>query len=484
MTIHEGTITDGVGSGDAFSTLNPALTEAVASGDAALVQILWQCSIIEAVEGTDAILAYTSTQVIITDAMEGNDAFSTLSPALTEAVEGTDVYQLGVSVFLTEEAEVTDAYQIGVETTITEATEVAEAIVGAYVKVLEDTYAMWETPGWGWSKTIADTFDAADAISKILGIPVIEALALIDAQSNNWNGGEPISDVIAFIDLSTVIETFADLVADGMDAADAVILSLRMVIADLLTCVDAATNTGQFQHTAAEDMTLEDYVLKAFPETIADTFASTDTNTLDFLLLLSIADTFASTDVATRVLTIAKTIADALESADAATLQQTLQDLIEDGLTFDLSIEMDGALWECWVLNTGAFHPSVYSGYDYNSYAIFPPNDGIVYGCRSDGIYELSGTTDNGTAFHSGIVLPDTRFESAHNKRFRKAWMGVSGDSLIMKVETESGDKTYRMTDTEIGITRDLKGRSWKFSLEGFDELDFIKLVPVILSRK
>ncbi len=389
-------------------------------------------------------------EVSITDGVGGGDAMATLNPALTEAVGGGDTH--------------------GVYNTIN--------------PVIQDTYAMWETPTWGWVKTIADTFAAADAISKILGIPVLEALTLLDAESNNWTGGEPISDGIVFVDLSTVIETFAVSIADGLDAADAIILALKLVITDLLTCVDAASNTGTFQHTAAETMTLEDYVIKAFPKTIADTFASTDTNTLDFLLLLSIADTFASTDAATRVLSIAKTIADVLAAADTVTLQQTLQGLIEDGLTFDLSIEMDGELWECWVLNTSAFHPSVYSGYDYNSYAIFPPNDGIVYGCRSDGIYELSGTTDNGTKIRSGIVLPDTKFESAHNKRFRKAFLGVSGDDFIMKVETESGDKTYRMTDTEVNLTRDMKGRSWKFSFEGFNSLDFVKLFPVILSRK
>ncbi len=497
MATYEVSITDGVGGGSAFATLSPALTEAVDVTDAYPIGV--ETTIIEAVDGGDAVstLSPALTEAVdvtdayplgvgttIVEAMEVTDTFATLSPALTEAVEGTDVYQLGVSIFLTEAADVTDANQIGVETTIIEATEVTEAISWAYVHVLEDTYAMWEALGWGWNKTIADTFAAADSLSKILGIPVIEALTLIDAQSNNWNGGEPISDLIVFVDLPSVVETFADLVADGMDAADAVTLALRLVITDLLTCVDAASNTGSFQFTAAEDMTLEDYVIKAFPKTIADTFASTDTNSLDFLLLLSIADTFASTDAATRVLSIAKTITDALAAADTITLQQTLQGLIEDGLAFDISIEMDDELWECWVLNTAAFHPSIYSGYDYNSYAIFPPNDGIVYGCRSDGIYELSGTTDNGTKIRSGIVLPDTRFESSHNKRFRKAFLGVSGDDFIMKVETESGDKTYRMTDTEVNLTRDMKGRSWKFSFEGFDDLDSILLFPVILSKK
>jgi len=80
--------------------------------------------------------------------------------------------------------------------------------------------------------------------------------------------------------------------------------------------------------------------------------------------------------------------------------------------------------------------------------------------------------------------LPASQFGSAYNKKFRKAYLGVSGDNMVMKIETESGSKTFRMTDTQVNITRDLKGRSWTFSLENFDSLDFIELLPVILSRK
>jgi hypothetical protein len=108
----------------------------------------------------------------------------------------------------------------------------------------------------------------------------------------------------------------------------------------------------------------------------------------------------------------------------------------------------------------------------------------VVYGCKSDGIYELAGDTDDGTAFKPGIILPSTQFNSPNQKRFRKAWLGVSGNDVVLKAETDNGWRTFRVTDTEVSITRDLKGRSWKFSVEGFDSLDSIDLIPIILSRR
>ena len=230
-------------------------------------------------------------------------------------------------------------------------------------------------------------------------------------------------------------------------------------------------------------MTLEDIARRLFPKSVSDSFVASDTSLVDFLTLLQISDSFNTVDTATRLVSINQIIADSLAVLDTVTVQQLIQELIQEGLNFDVSVVIDGEVWETWVLNTSAFHPSVYSNYEFNSFAIDRSNN-ICYGCKSDGIYTLEGDTDDGTPIRAGIILPDTQFDSANNKRFRKAWLAVEGDNLILKAETESGNKTYRMVDTEVSITRDLKGRSWKFSVEGFNSLDSIDLVPIILSRK
>jgi hypothetical protein len=408
-----------------------------------------------------------------------------------------------------------------------------------YSKTIAEIFSSWDTLKWGWRKSIADSLNITETVAKILGIPVKDWITLKDTQIDNWSGVEAVSDSFYAIDIAKAIRVYDDSIADGMAITDAVKLFLELMITDILTCVDTGTsvwkgirsvdstfgisdaialkkvfddlvadgmaivdavklffglvitdalkatdslqNIGNFRHSAEETITLADIVSRAFPKSISDSLAIADTSLIDFLTLLQVTDTFNIAETSTPGLTISQTIADVLEALDTATIQQLLQELIQDGLNIEVIIELDDELWQTWVLNTGAFHPSVYSGYDYNSFAVF--ND-TVYGCKSDGIYELAGDTDDGTAFKPGIILPSTQFGSSHNKRFRKGFLGVSGDNVVVKAETENGWRTFRVTDTEVSITRDLKGRSWKFSVEGFDSLDSIDLIPVILSRR
>jgi len=350
-----------------------------------------------------------------------------------------------------------------------------------FTKTITDTLSSWDTLKWGWLKTVADSLAIAETVEKILGIPVKDWLTITDTEITNWNGTEAISDSFYAVDLSKAIQIYDDLIADGMAVAGAVKLALGLVIIDIVTFTDTALDIGVFQHSVEDGMTLEDIARRCFPKSISDSFAATDTSLVDLLILLQISDSLAISETLTPVHTINQTISDALNVLDVVAIRQLIQELIQDGLRLEVIVEIDGEIWECWVVNTSDFHISVYSGYDYNSFAI--QND-TIYGCKGDGIYELSGDDDDGTAFKAGIILPATQFNNPNNKRFRKAYFGVSGDNLLMKMQTDSGHRTFRMTDTEMSLTRDLKGRKWKISLENFDELDFAELTPVILSKK
>ena len=120
------------------------------------------------------------------------------------------------------------------------------------------------------------------------------------------------------------------------------------------------------------------------------------------------------------------------------------------------------------------------SGFNFNSFCVY---NNTVYGAKDDGIYTLEGETDAGTAFHPGIVLPQTKFGIMNQKRFRKAYFGISGSGPVIKVETESGSRTYKITASKAAMARDMRGVKWVLSLSDFDSLDFIELIPVILHR-
>jgi hypothetical protein len=196
---------------------------------------------------------------------------------------------------------------------------------------------------------------------------------------------------------------------------------------------------------------------------------------------LALTDSPAFTESVLSSLAYSNTIAETLEFTTTLAIQQMLGLTLEDSLEMGLSILLGDELWEAWVLNGNAFAPSVYSGFDFNSYATY---NNSAYGCKDDGVYELTGTTDAGTAIKAGIVLPETYWGSMNKKRFRKAFFGLTGSGTpSIRLETDSGSETYMITDSRANISRSLYGRTWTLKLQSFDTLEFIELVPIVLTR-
>jgi hypothetical protein len=124
----------------------------------------------------------------------------------------------------------------------------------------------------------------------------------------------------------------------------------------------------------------------------------------------------------------------------------------------------------------------MYSGFDFNSYAVF---ENRAFGANATGIYELTGTTDAGANISTGVIMSQTDFGSPNQKRFRRGYVGISGTSPVMVLETEDGSREAYAIDTngKFVASHDLKGKKWKLSVADFDELDCIKLIPVILTK-
>jgi len=105
-----------------------------------------------------------------------------------------------------------------------------------------------------------------------------------------------------------------------------------------------------------------------------------------------------------------------------------------------LSARAQGVLAEiiALVLNTKNFGLSKYTDYGYNSLCIF---NGNVIGGKSNGVYELSGTTDDDDASISWKLKTGKLL--LHKNKLREVWLygKMSGD-LKMTVETAEG-KTY-----------------------------------------
>ena len=156
-----------------------------------------------------------------------------------------------------------------------------------------------------------------------------------------------------------------------------------------------------------------------------------------------------------------------------------MDELILDGLTF-FSDSIDGEHWQCWVLSTSGFYPSIYSNYNFNSFAHF---QGADYAADENGIYELGGADDDGAVINSGILFHPTAFRNTSRRKFRKIFVNAEGEGIRFEAKTDSGSRVFQVAKSRVPITRDLIGRRWQFSIEGFESFDFFEAFQTVLSR-
>jgi len=137
-----------------------------------------------------------------------------------------------------------------------------------------------------------------------------------------------------------------------------------------------------------------------------------------------------------------------------------------------------------------------FSNYDFNSFATFA---GRTLALKEDGIFILdSGGTDIEDNIPAKVEFPVNDFGSVSQKRVRRIYCEGEFFGKNMLVKTENGEGNPRSfvmsspTEKEGGIfadiSRDGKGRFWKFIVEntsgGDFSIDSLSAVLVVLGRR
>jgi hypothetical protein len=124
-----------------------------------------------------------------------------------------------------------------------------------------------------------------------------------------------------------------------------------------------------------------------------------------------------------------------------------------------------------WVVNIDTEATSQYDNYGYNSFYTY---EGKNYGVAADGIYELTGTTDNGTNIDAQVDFGRSDLGSFYKKRVTSAYLGLnSSGKLSLTVEADGVTQTFVMKDSSTTTTRQrvnmgsgLSGYYWNFILK------------------
>jgi len=399
----------------------------------------------------------------------------------------------------------TDAVTIEVATAANDRFGIQDTVTIQWsgTETISDVFGLEDVGAFSWLETIEDEFDIAETALCETAWGIEEYFIIRDTVSNLWTGTITVSDSLRIFgesiivqiynetatstaditDTATYLHRLISVIADGLDITDAVTpaMTYNPVIAEAVAIAGALSVVRTLNLASSETFDAADSVLWQWSESVTEEFDISDAATLAWYAILALTSNLEFTDTVLSTLHVDETVADVLDFATTLAIQQMLSLSIDDGFNMAVLVELDGELWETWVLNTNAFHASVYSGFSFNSYAVY--ND-TAYACKSDGIYKLTGSTDDGVAITAGIVLPETYFGTSRKKKFRKAYFGLSGGTTpSLRVETDSGSTTYTIASSKANVGRNMYGRTWTLKVQDFEGLDFIELVPVILSR-
>lgn len=348
--------------------------------------------------------------------------------------------------------------------------------------LIEDGFISYDLTLQCWIMTAPDTLNVSETVTKILGIPVTDYLSMADFQVNNWMGQEIVAAEIAIYDTPEGVRFFLKDIDDTFDTVDLSNKILGLVIPDYMDFVSELIANWYGIKSVTSSLTVLDSLdgIKWINRLIEETFDIVDG--YQYELAIRLLETLDFAELIVEHPTFNKILIDSVSFTGTASFLSHLYSVIQDGVHLNVSVELEGEVYECWVFNTPKFQPSVYSGYDFNSYCSFGDK---AYGANATGIYELTGDTDHGTDINTGVILGSSNLGFPTGKRMRAAQLGYTGGTPVLVLEVEDGTrKAFTITPRRtFDGDRNVKGREWILSVADFENLEFIHLIPIVLTR-
>jgi len=151
------------------------------------------------------------------------------------------------------------------------------------------------------------------------------------------------------------------------------------------------------------------------------------------------------------------------------------------GLLLGVSLMESAEDYETWVLTGNAFSPSAYSGWKFNSFALYRGN---YYAAGDDGLHLLGGEDQAGIPIHSGARLGPINFSTDRQKRLRSMRLGATGDAVQVRIAGENGEGYFEKQGDRVVVSRNLQSHDFLVDIQDFEELSFLEIVPLILATK
>jgi len=321
-----------------------------------------------------------------------------------------------------------------------------------------------------------------------------------DASDTDLTARNIVNDTAAMSDvLSRILSAIAAETAKLGDAALPSLTAIASLVEDVRMLAGVGS-TLSAMNAVAEALALRDAMYRTARENLSDGAKLAESFASALAAYHAIVDKAVLADVPGAQAVLRVLLAETVNLGDAMTSTAELRMALSSGLEIGLTFRLNGDTFYAWVLHTESKAFVEYENFPFNSFAELEHK--TYYAMADDGLYELSGSDDDGEAirahYRTGLIDLGTR----KLKRIESMYLAYSATGkLALKVTTTSpdGEKVewwYALTprtanvprEGRIKIGRGLKSVFWAFEIANIDGADFavdtMELYPMILDRR
>ena len=345
----------------------------------------------------------------------------------------------------------------------------------------------------------SDVVALLDTLYHTLGIPVSDALSMEGMCDSTALLASSLTEVMDYADRLGLTRQLS--ASETLELAGTITVgSVLARLAESYGLVGSAATTFTNYIALIADLDLSAEATDRLRLNLAAVITLVDTTRLATNYLLALSDELTLADSVSNTATFGLVATEDMTFIDALSAMLSGQSALSSvfGLIGTVLIPV-GNERITWVVNAHTQAAYTFTNYDFNSFAQV---GAFAYGCKSDGVYQLSGADDAGEAIPTPTLLTGmTDFDTAHLKSIPTLYLGYNsiGETLLKVRVSEAGkgeEFWYRLTEypatepraARLQIGRGLKSRYWQFKIEAVDgvpaEYDSLELMPLVLQRR
>jgi hypothetical protein len=269
-----------------------------------------------------------------------------------------------------------------------------------------------------------------------------------------------------------------------------------LIAAELLRVASGSSSTVGLAARLAERLAVQEVIHSVYAMTATEIATLADVLTAAITARFTAPESLALADRITFGLTVI--VPETLGFDDDLTPSLTLLLRASETLAFIGRLDLPEGSFSAWVMNAETTGTTSYSNFPFNS--LFT-HQGKTYGVAEDGLYEMTGNTDDGEPIEAMVRTGDIGFGTSREKNIPRAYLNVLTDGrLILKtISSVRGARTERIYELaakggndealrRVPLARGLRGVTWAFEIRNVDGSDFdfadAEVIPVVLSRR